>query len=197
MANNWRETRRRQAYELKRQGWKQRDIAVAMGVTEAAVSQWVARAEAAGVDGLVTRPRTGRPCRLSESQMHMLPEHLSHGAEAYGFRGEVWTCARVGKVIEWETGITYDRSQVSRLLKQVGWTPQRPVARARQRNEDNISRWRQEVWIELKKRQDLSIECLFLSMNQGFICCPVSFEPTPHKVKHHCSEFITHVIIYQ
>jgi DDE superfamily endonuclease len=31
----------------------------------------------------------------------MIPELLSHGAEAYGFRGEFWTCTRVATVI-WE-----------------------------------------------------------------------------------------------
>jgi hypothetical protein len=30
----------------------------------------------------------------------MLPDFLWHGAEAYGLRGEVWTCGRVAQVIE-------------------------------------------------------------------------------------------------
>jgi hypothetical protein len=40
-----------------------------------------------------------------------------HGAEAYGFRGDVWTCPRVAQVIEWEFGIRYHRDHVSRMLK--------------------------------------------------------------------------------
>ena len=39
-AKNWREERRMQAWKLHEQGWKQRDIAIALGVSEGAVSQW-------------------------------------------------------------------------------------------------------------------------------------------------------------
>ena len=43
-ATDWREGRRLRAYELKQQGWKQTQIADALGVTEGAVSQWMRRA---------------------------------------------------------------------------------------------------------------------------------------------------------
>ena len=139
------------AYELKQQGWKQRDIAAVFGVTEAAVSQWMTTAGTIGVSALQARPRPGAPRRLTDEQLWMIPDCLSHGAEAYGFRGDVWTCARAGKVIEWEFGVTYDRSQVSRLLKQIGWTPQQPIERASQRDDVQIEQWRTQVWSELKK----------------------------------------------
>ncbi|MCA1854173.1 MAG: helix-turn-helix domain-containing protein [Beggiatoa sp.] len=42
--HNWREWRRMRALELKRQGWKQRDIASALDVSKGAVSQWLAAA---------------------------------------------------------------------------------------------------------------------------------------------------------
>jgi predicted transcriptional regulator len=41
---DWREGRRRRAWELKEAGWKQQDIAVALGVSGGAVSQWLTRA---------------------------------------------------------------------------------------------------------------------------------------------------------
>ncbi|MCA1715656.1 MAG: helix-turn-helix domain-containing protein, partial [Actinobacteria bacterium] len=39
-ATDWREGRRLRAFELKHQGWKQREIADALGVSKGAVSQW-------------------------------------------------------------------------------------------------------------------------------------------------------------
>ena len=42
--HDWREWRRMRALELKHLGWKQRDIAAALGVTDGAVSQWLAAA---------------------------------------------------------------------------------------------------------------------------------------------------------
>ncbi|MBI3725345.1 helix-turn-helix domain-containing protein, partial [bacterium] len=46
MANqvNWREARRLRALDLRQLGWRQIEIARALGVTEGAVSQWMKRA---------------------------------------------------------------------------------------------------------------------------------------------------------
>jgi transposase len=175
--HDWKEARRWRAWDLKQGGWAQRAIADALGVTKGAVSQWMSAVETGGVEALRARPRTGRPCELTEAQRQRLPEFLAYGAEAYGFRGGVWTCARVGKVIEQEFGIRYHKAHVSRLLKQLDWTPQKPVERAAQRNEALIESWRSEVWPELKKRPAGSGARWFLSTNPASICCPRLYEP--------------------
>ena len=82
-----------QAWRLKQLGWKQRDIAVVFDVTEGAVSQWMATARSEGPAALLARPSPGHPPKLGLDQLRLVPDFLSHGAEAYGFRGEVWTCA--------------------------------------------------------------------------------------------------------
>src|SRR6266851_5759558 len=48
---DWREERRKQAWKLKEQGWPQQDIAVALGVSEGAVSQWMKRGREGGTEG--------------------------------------------------------------------------------------------------------------------------------------------------
>jgi transposase len=105
-----------------------------------------------GEAGLQARLQPGATPRLSEAELALLPELLAAGAEAYGFRGEVWTCARVAVAIEWGFGISYHKAHVSRLLKVLDWTPQKPITRATQRDEPEIARWRTEVWPELNKR---------------------------------------------
>ena len=84
--------------------------------------------------------------------MRLVPDLLSHGAEVWGFRGEMWTCARVAAVIQEEFDVRYSPSQVSRLLKVLKWTPQQPIERASQRDESAIEAWRSARWPELKKR---------------------------------------------
>src|SRR5438876_2808817 len=112
-----REWRRLRALQWQHQGWKQQDIAAAVGVSAAAVSQWLAAARHQGAAALLSRPAGGAPPRLSCAQRTLIPDLLSHGAEAYGFRGEVWTCARVAQVIRDEFAVSYSKSQVSRLLR--------------------------------------------------------------------------------
>jgi transposase len=76
---------------------------------------------------------------------------LEKGAVAHGFRGEVWTCKRVAKVIKREFGIVYHPAHVSRILKRVGFSLQKPDRLADQRDEDAIQEWKEKRWPELKK----------------------------------------------
>src|SRR5262249_20236207 len=135
-----RDWRRFRALHLKRRGWYQRDIAEALDVSEVSVSRWLADARDFGPEALRARPAPRQP-QHAPVQKRSLPEFLWHGPEAYGFRGQVWTRARVAKVIEWEFGVRYHKGHVGRLLRELGWTPQQPIKRAIQRDEAAIRRW--------------------------------------------------------
>jgi transposase len=92
-----------------------------LGVTSGAVSQWLTRARVEGVeDGLRRHPAAGPTPKLSPQQLAQLPALLDRGAEAYGFRGQGWTCKRVGEVIRHAFGVTYDPSPVGRMLQTLG-----------------------------------------------------------------------------
>src|SRR5260370_24173441 len=82
-----REGRRRRAWERKQAGWKQTQSAAAWGVTSGAVSQWLTRARADGVEeGLRAPPASGRPSQLTPDQRAQLPAVLDRGAAADGSR---------------------------------------------------------------------------------------------------------------
>jgi transposase len=149
---DWREGRRRRAWELKAAGWKQQDIAAALGVTPGAVSQWLTRAREQGVEALRRQPAPGPTPKLSAGQLAQRPALLERGAEAYGFRGQVWTCRRVAEVIRRTFGVVYHPAHVSRLLHALRQSVQRPVARATQRDERAIAAWWQERWPALEKK---------------------------------------------
>src|SRR5581483_1469089 len=170
-STDWKEIRRLQALELKRLGWKQKDIAGALGVTKGAVSQWIAASFVKGKAALFARPHTGRPPELTPEEKWLIPELLSQGAEAYGFRGDIWTCPRVRKVLEWEFGVSSHKSHVARLLKEVNWTPQLPIERATERDEGAIAHWRTAVWKEMKKKRGWSAEPSSLWTNRAATCC--------------------------
>src|SRR5438105_4701403 len=145
------EWRRFRALHLAQTGWSQRDIAQALGVSRMSVSRWRARARDGGPDALRAHPSPGAAPKLSAAQKARIPEFLWHGAEAYGFRGEVWTCARIARVIEEEFGVRYHKGHGSRLLQELRWTPQVPIRRAIQRDDPAIQRCRRAVWPELQR----------------------------------------------
>jgi transposase len=149
---NWREGRRLRAWELYEQGWPQKQIAAALGVSKGAVSHWVARGKADGVDALRNRPRSGATPKLAEPQRQHLPDILRRGAQAYGFVGDVWTQQRIAAVIKREFGVSYHVDHIGRLLRAIGWSVQKPIERAIERNDATIERWRSEKWPAIKKK---------------------------------------------
>lgn len=149
---DWREARRFRAFELSQNDWKQTDIAEALGVSRSAVSTWLKKARQEGLEALKTSPRSGRPPKLSEEERAQLPDLLEKGPEHFGFRGAVWTRARVGAVIEEAFGVSYCDSHVGRILSQIGWSLQKPTRRAAQRDEEAIQRWKEEDWPRIKKK---------------------------------------------
>ena len=175
---DWKEQRRWRALELKRDGWTHQEVAQALDVTKGAVSRWMTRVAREGEEALHARPHLGATPRLSPDQLRLVPEFLSHGAEAYGFRGEVWTCARVAEVIAREFSVTYHKDHVSRLLKALRWTPQKPAERAAQRDEARIAEWREERWPELKKKRGASGAPPSSSTSRASTCCPAWYAPT-------------------
>ena len=160
------------ALDLKQEGWRQRDIASALAASEVSVSRWLARARQGGAEALLARHAPGRPPKLSPQQKNLIPEFLWHGAEAYGFRGEVWTCARIAKVIDEEFGVPYHKDHVGRLLKELHWTPQVPIKRAIQRDEKAIEGWRAEAWPELLRRAKRERRVLVFEDEAGFYLLP-------------------------
>jgi transposase len=88
---------------------------------------------------------------LSPDQQQHLLAMLSEGAEAHGFRGQVWTQPRIARLIKRAFGVVYHPRHVGRLLKRLKWSPQKPAHRASQRDEAAIERWRTETWEALKK----------------------------------------------
>ena len=149
---DWREGRRQRAWELHHQGWKQKDIAAALGVTQGAVSQWMKRGRNGGVAALRRRTAPGSSPRLTVEQRTDLVAALAKGAPAFGFIGEVWTTKRIAALITELFGVTYHPAHVSRLVRALGQSVQLPVTQATQRDDAAIEAWHAERWPTLKKR---------------------------------------------
>lgn len=133
------------------QGMKQVEVVRALGVSRSAVSKWHAAWEQGGWEALKARRNPGRPSRLTEAQRQALEEALLAGPRAHGYDTELWTVARIGKLIRKLFGIRYHDSHVWWLLRRLGWSCQKPARRAKQRDEAAIEGWRKERWPALKR----------------------------------------------
>jgi transposase len=71
---------------------------------------------------------------------------------AHGYATDLWTTARIAEVIEASFGISYHPDHVGRLMRQLGWSHQKPERRAVERDDAAIERWKRTRWPRVKKK---------------------------------------------
>src|SRR5437588_12148212 len=146
------EKRRMQAIRLlERNDLNQSEVARRVNVCRQTVSRWVDEFQTGGKEALKKADRAGRKPELTEADRQRLQELLLKGPERLGYETPLWTCVGVAHLIENEFGIEYHRGHVWKVLDDLGWSCQRPVGRARERNEEEIHRWRRVRWPAIKK----------------------------------------------
>lgn len=128
------------------------EVARSLNVAHSTVSGWKRRLHDGGMASVQDRPRSGRPRKLSDEQRRQLREILIAGPLAAGYRNDLWTLARVATVIQRRFGVRFHPNYVGRLMHELGFTHQKPVPRARRRDEEAIQNFRDRQWKEIKKK---------------------------------------------
>ena len=146
------EQRRRKAAKLLRQGIQQAEVARRVGVHRQSVGRWAKELEQGGLRALKRAGRAGRKARLRLEDLRYIERGLKRGPQALGYESGLWTSARVAHLIEREYGVRYHAGHAWRILRQLGWSCQRPTGRALERDEDKIQQWKKDRWPKLKKR---------------------------------------------
>lgn len=143
------ELRRRKGMRMLSRGVAQAEVARVLEVSRQTTSSW-AKKLAEDTQAWRGKP-LGRPGGLDAAQKKQLGKALLAGALAKGFPTELWTLARVASLIEREFGVAYSTVNVWRILRELGFSNQRPAGRAIQRDEAAIKQWRAKRWPALKK----------------------------------------------
>ena len=146
------EKRRLRAAALLRQGLTEAEVARRVGVHRQSVNRWKQALEASGREGLKRAGRAGRKPKLNQSDLREIESDLKRGPEAFGYETGLWTTQRVANLIKERFGVRFTARHAGTLLQQLGWSCQRPVGRALERNEDAILRWKKATWPRLKKK---------------------------------------------
>ena len=152
-----REARRMLAANLFEKGETTSDISAKLGVTTGAVSQWRSIWNESGKEGLRSKAHPGRIPELDDDDRSQLAKYLAEGPKAHGFDSELWTLPRVAELIKLKFRVNHHPSHVSRILKQMNWSPQKPEKRAKEQDRDAVKKWREEQWPEIKKAPRLKV----------------------------------------
>ena len=161
------ERRRMAAAELLKQGVSQSEVARRLGVHRQSVIRWVRQLAQSGRWGLKQAGRAGRKPKLSAGQLRKIEQALRRGPETLGYASGLWTAGRVRELIEHQCGVRYHEAHVWRILRQLGWSCQRPTGRALERDEKAIRYWKRVRWPWLKKKHSASGALSSSSMKAG------------------------------
>src|ERR687885_1922812 len=133
---------RRVAVAMVRAGKTRIEAAAAVGVNRRFVGQWVKAAAQYGEAALASRPRGRRPGEqkaLSAAQQEGLRYLIARGCpDRYGLSFALWTRQAVRALIARETGVWLALPVVGRYLRAWGFTAQRPVRRATERQDEAV-----------------------------------------------------------
>jgi transposase len=161
---------RRVAVELLQDGMTQEAVAERLHVSRSSVKRWKKAFQQGGLAALVPKPRQPTGRRLSSSQAEQLRAILLAGPLVAGFSTDLWTCPRVAEVVRREFGISYHPDHLGRILHDLGFSPQKPQRRARERDEAAIERWRRDDWPRIKKRDAAGKLPLSCSTKPALFC---------------------------
>jgi transposase len=140
------------ALELLEQGYQPVEVAKTLGVDRRSVRRWKAAYRKKGVKAVRAKPASGRPQKLDARARKKLQRLLLKGAKSSGYHNDLWTCPRVAQMIERHFGVKYHVDHIGRLLRAVGFTPQRPQRKAIERDEEQIQNWIKRQWPRIKKK---------------------------------------------
>jgi len=147
--------RRRTVQAVVHQGVSKAEAARVFGVSRTSVHLWVDLYETYGEGGL-TPKRPGRPKgggQLKGWQAATIVNIIKdHCPEQLKMPFALWTRAAVRDLIQMRYGIRYSLGMVGRLLRRWGFTPQKPVTLAYERNDRSIRRWLKHKYPALRKR---------------------------------------------
>lgn len=106
-----------------------------------------------GDDALRSAGPPGRTPKISLEQFAEIEVALRDGARAHGYPGDGWTLARIAEVICRRTGVRHHPGHVWRLLREHGWSAQRPAKRATERDDAALEQWTRVDWPRINKGQ--------------------------------------------
>jgi transposase len=146
------EQRRMKAVRLLQRGVSQAEVARRLGVGRSSVNRWAQLLKASGRAGLKKAGRAGRKPQLQAAELAAVETALKRGPQELGYETNLWTAPRVARLIEELCGVHYHPAHVWRILGRLGWSCQRPVGRALERDEQAIKRWKRYRWPQLLKK---------------------------------------------
>jgi transposase len=146
-----RERVRLAAAEWIEEGATDREVAARFRVTRMSANRWRRALAAGGRPALASKGAGGARCKLTPAQRDELQALLDAGPLAWGWEDQCWTLPRIAAVVRERFDVDYTLAGLDLLLHRLGWSVLVPARQATERNEEQITTWREETWPGIKR----------------------------------------------
>jgi transposase len=150
------ELRRRALFLIERQGLSQGQAAQLIGVHRQTVNTWVKRHRGQGEDGVLDRrrvsPRRGKGVLSAEEAGQIRQWIAERTPDQLELPFALWTSRAVRELIERRFGKRLGLTAVQLYLRRWRLTPQKPLARARERQPAVVSAWLETTYPAIARR---------------------------------------------
>lgn len=162
------QTMRQQAVKAVRHGQAAGEVARSFGLNESTVYKWLALFTAGGQQALLAKDIPGRPPRLDAKQMQWLVKSIKDKTpQQWRFEFALWTLGLVGELIDKRFGVRLSKATLSRLLRTLGFSVQRPLYRAWQQDPVVVERWLAEEYPQIRQAAKKARATVFFADESG------------------------------
>jgi len=147
------------------------EVTRVLGLSRSTVYNWLAQYREHGMQGLKAKKISGRPAKIDGKKMKWIYDTIVQKSPLqFRFEFALWTREMIQKIIADKFGIKLGLSSVSRLLKQLGLTcqrPKRPIFKAWQQNSQQVNNWLKKVFPKIKTRARLERADIYFADEAG------------------------------
>lgn len=159
---------RQQAIKAVREGQTAQSVAAAFGVNVRSVFRWLADFASGGQNALLAKPIPGRPSKVSAQQMRWLAQAVrDHTPLQYKFEFGLWTLSLIRALINRQFGKELSIATVSRLMKVLGFSTQKPLCQAWQQDAALVRQWEVDTYPAIRTQARAAGATLYFADESG------------------------------
>ena len=143
-------------------------VAAGLGINRRTIYRWIEAFHYGGESALESEAHSGRTAKLDAKQMARLARIVyTKNPLQLNFEFALWTLAMIRVLIRREFAVSLSEVSVGRLMRRLGFSPQRPLYRAWQQDPALVERWRAEAYPKIAARAKREGALIFFADESG------------------------------
>jgi transposase len=144
------------------------DVIKTFGLHRSNIYNWLKKYDKGGFNALRSTKAKGPEPKLSVGQKARLAKYLLKNPTQLRFEYALWTVAMIKELIATRFDVLYSSVQIGRLLKQIGFSKQKPLERAYQQDPVEVAIWLKKKYPAIKRNAKKGKRAIFFCDEAGF-----------------------------